>query len=89
MKILISMRPSSSIWISEVTLGSTAPRIALTPAKSRFLALAEKYLIAHDWLTRTVAGHLRHVVVVFGNADHQSGALAEQSDELLQFAEHG
>jgi len=33
--------------------------------------------------------HLRNVVIVIGHSDHQTGALAEELRDLLQFAVHG
>lgn len=44
--------------------------------------------MAHHRFTRMIQRHLRDVVVVIRNADHQARALAKEPGGMLQFAEH-
>ena len=53
-----------------------APGIAFATAEAGFLALAKKRRVGHDRLAGMIDRHLRDVVVVIGNPDHQTRALA-------------
>jgi metallophosphoesterase superfamily enzyme len=61
----------------------------LLAAVAGLLTLTKKRRMAHDRLFRVFERHLSDVVVVVGDAYHQTRALAEKSGGLLQFMEHG
>src|SRR4051812_624182 len=67
---------------------ASAATAALAVAVARLLALAEEFLVAHDRLVRMGLFHVRHIGIVFRQADHQAHALPEVAAGLCERAEH-